>query len=128
MRDELLQIARTLAPRRMLSTSSPEALVEAQVAVLLRQLDRQLELNTAIERYLLRTECYLETLLLPLPGGYLEHSPSLKAWVRERQLSVDAERRRLLMEHEHRIVELETRLLHALSQRLVLGEVPRRRP
>lgn len=116
----LEQLAGESLARALFYAPSPEAIVDAQVALALEHLKDQRELRDKLLRRLLATECELDTLALPLPGYYMQHDPGLRSWVRERLLLVDAERRQVLVDHERRVADLENQLLHLVSQRIML--------
>lgn len=118
----LEDLARSLSSRRLTYSATPEAFVEAQLALALEHIDRQRELRAALMKQILGAECRLDTLLLPLPGGYLQHDSRVKYLVRDRLLGLEQERRRIAGEHDRRVAELETQLLQLVIQRLVLGE------
>ena len=118
----LEELARSLASGALLHSTSPEAIVEAQVGLVLEHLDRERLLRDALLRHLLVAECRLETLVLRLPGYYLQHDGRLHSQVRDRLLGLDAERRQIVVEHERRIQELESQLLQLVSQRMMLRE------
>jgi len=108
--------------RALLHSSTPEALVEAQVWLTLEHLERQRQLRDLILKQLLQTECVLDTLILPMEGSYRIHEPALESWVRGHLLTVEQERRRAIAEHERRMADLESQLLQLVSQRTMLGE------
>ena len=118
----LEEMARGSLARGLFYSASPEAIVDAQVALTLEHLERQHALRDRMLKGLLVAECLLDTLLLPLPGYYLKHERGLTSWVRERLLHVDAERRQILVEHARRVEELETQLLQLVGQRVMLRE------
>ena len=114
------ELARSLCSDRLLDAASPESFVEAQISLLLEHLRRQRSLREMLLKEMLSTECALDTLVLPIEGGYRDHDPALKAQVRDRLLALDQERRRLGVEHARRVAEIEVELLRLVSQRLVL--------
>ena len=119
---QLEKLARGSLGRALFYSTSPEAIVDAQVALTLELLERERALRGRLLRVLVATECSLDTLVLPLPGYYLRHDQVRELWVRERLLLIDAERRQVLVEYERRVGELETQLLQLVGQRVMLRE------
>lgn len=115
-------LAHAFCGKAVLRDASPEAFVEAQLALTLEHLARQRAMSVQLLRQLVRTECSLDTLVLPTGNSYRSPDPALKSWVRDRLLALEQERRRVIVEHERRVAELEVQLLQLLSQRLVLQE------
>lgn len=117
----LQALAKSLCSGVELSSDGPEAFVEAQLALMLEHLDRQRLLKRTLLDQLMAAECILDSLVLPDDARYRPPNPLLESWVRDRLLVIGAERRQIVAEHERRVADLETRVLHLVSQRLVLG-------
>jgi hypothetical protein len=117
----LESLARSLCSSALFYTDSPEAFVDAQLALTLEHLERQRILQRVLCKQLVTAECALDTLLLPFDNSYRPRDPTLEGWVRDRLLSLGQEGRRIAMDTERAVEVLEAQLLQLVTQRFMLG-------
>ena len=104
---------------------SDTTIVGRELALIVTQIDRLRALNERESRQLLRIECYVDSELLQMEERTPRYSPYRfpeREKLQRRLMTIDQERRRLVIGHEDKLRQLHDRLLYLLEQHTQLTE------
>lgn len=105
--------------------ASDTTIVGRELALIVSQIHRLQALNERESRQLLRIECYVGTELLQMEARTPRYSPDRfpeREKLQRRLMTIDQERRRLVIGHEDKLRPLHDRLLYLLEQHTQLTE------
>ena len=121
VRAAIIEQARRIASTyRSADRSDPiTSSIEREIALVLGHIDRASTLKEDLEHRLLQSECYIGSELLQMEARTPRYSPYRfpeRDKLQRRLLSVEQERRRLIVQHEKPLQELHDRLLSLLNK------------
>ncbi len=105
--------------------ASDTTIVGRELALIVSQIHRLRALNERESQQLLRIECYVGTELLQMEERTPRYSPYRfpeREKLQRRLMTIDQERRRLVIGHEDKLRQLHDRLLYVLEQHTQLSE------
>ena len=104
-------------------TNSVEASVRSEIALTLSHINSVRNLHEKLRRNLLRLECYIDTEIMqrtPRLPAFAEHRIAERDMLRARLLTIEAERRKLIVTEEKELRELHDHLFTLLTRHTCL--------